>query len=118
MYCKYLNNHVLYNLSLHSCGNQAYSVYPNGTLRWISDAIENSTLNSVNSPSIHPAGYIYFIHNDDTKVITLSAKDGSLYKVYDIKQLGYLEPPILLGNQMMYLLGFKGDAIAIYTVKL
>ena len=94
-------------------------MYPNGTLRWISDAIGNSTLNSVNSPSVHPGGYIYFIHNDDSKVVALSAKDGSLHKAYDIAEpLGFLEPPILLGNQMMYLIGFKGSAIAIYTVKL
>ena len=103
----------------YSCGNRGYSIYPNGTLRWISNAIGNGTLNSVNSPSVHPAGHIYFIHNDDTKVVALSAKDGSLHKVYDItEQLGFLEPPVLLGDQMMYLLGFKGNAIAIYTVKL
>ena len=102
-----------------SCGNQVYSMFPNGTLRWISKAIGNGTLNSVNSPSVHPAGHIYFIHNDDTRVVALSAKDGSLYKVYSLtEQLGFLEPPILLGNEMMYLLGFKGSTIAIYTVKL
>lgn len=95
-----------------------FSIFPNGSLRWISKAIGNATQNSVTTPSIHPDGYVYYIHNNQTKVVVLSTKDGSLHKEYNVVELGYLEPPILLGREVMYLLGFQGSSIVIYPVKL
>ena len=108
----------------HSCGNQIFSIYPNGTLKWISPPIGKYVWNfATNSPSIHPNGYIYAIHNDCTKVIAVKSKDGSLYQVYNIPDpLGFFEPPILLGQEMMYLIGFVNtsvdDSISIYPMKL
>ena len=69
-------------------------------------------------PSIHPDGYTYFIHQNGTVVYRLLTKDGTLDKTYSVPQLGYFEPPIIVGTKFMYLIGFNGSAVTILPFEL
>ena len=94
-----------------SCGNKVYSVNADGSLRWISKEYGPTPPNYgvLPSPSIHPKGYVFIIHYNHTIVLAFSTVDGSLYKSYDIPHLLYLEPPILVGDALMYLMGYSAS---------
>ena len=62
------------------------------------------------SPSLHPKGLVYFIHSNESVLISLCIQDGSLHKMYDIASLGYLEPPIIVGDNLVYLFGFTDSS--------
>lgn len=87
-------------------------------MRWLSNKFGNSTLGSVTPPSIHPDGFVYFIHQNGTVVYRLATKDGSLNKTYSVPELGYFEPPILVGSKFVYVVGFEGSAVVIVPVEL
>ena len=117
------------SIFLLSCGNQVFSIFPNGSLRWISPATANAASTRILSPSIHPDGYVYYFHNvvdhennATIQVLALSTKDGSLHKKYNIRQTYYIEPPILLGRRVMYLVGISSldpiETFVIYSVEL
>ena len=78
------------------------------------------SLGSTPSPSLHPKGIVYFIYSNATAsfITSLSTKDGSRIKEYSVVQLGYLEPPIIVGDSFMYLVGFLGSAIQMYPLLL
>ena len=95
-----------------------FSLTSNGSLRWLSNKFGHSTLGSVTPPSVHPHGYTYFIHQNGTVVYRLLTKDGTLDKAYVVPELGYFEPPILVGTQFMFLIGFNGNAVTILPVEL
>ena len=101
-----------------SCGNQVFSLFPNGYLRWASHKFGNSSRGITVSPSIHPLGKIFFIHDNQKEVYQMDIDDGRNVKVYQVPELGYLEPPLLLGDVMMYIMGFNGSAITILTLKI
>ena len=63
--------------------------------------------------------------NDVTRqVLALSTRDGSLHKKYDVLQqyYMYIEPPILLGSEVMYLVAItivqQRFIFVIYSVEL
>ena len=99
-----------------NCGNQVISLDKKGNLRWASKIFGNATANSVTSPSLHPSGVLYFIHNNHTSLIALSTSTGDLVGSYNIENLGYLEPPILLGDSFIYLIGIFGNSIRVYSI--
>ena len=99
-----------------SCGNQAYSVYPNGSLRWISEVYGEPNPYFSISPSLHPGGLLYFIHSNESVLIALSTQDGLLHKWYEITSLPYFEPPIIVGDSMIYLFGFAESSIVMYPL--
>lgn len=100
----------------YSCGNQVYSVYPNGSLRWISEVYGEPNRYFSISPSLHPRGILYFIHSNESALIALSTQDGSFHKLYEIVPLPYLEPPIIVGDSMIYLFGFVDSSIVMYPL--
>ena len=61
-------------------------------------------------------------NNATIQVLALSTKDGSLHKKYNIRQTYYIEPPILLGRRVMYLVGINSldpiETFVIYSVEL
>eukprot|EP00731_Ephydatia_muelleri_P034084 Em0047g3a len=103
----------IYGYAYYSCGNQAYSVYPNGSLRWISEVYGEPNPYFSISPSLHPGGLLYFIHSNESVLIALSTQDGLLHKWYEITSLPYFEPPIIVGDSMIYLFGFAESSIVI-----
>lgn len=109
--------------SSHSCGNRVYSVNADGSLRWISKEYGSTPPNYgiLLPPAIHPKGYVFIIHYNHTTVLAFSTDDGSLYQSYEVPHLLYLEPPILLGNALMYLMGYttaENPDSVIYAVKI
>ena len=93
-----------------------FSIFPNGSLRWITPATANASSDRIISPSIHPDGYVYYVYsvvdhdNEVTRqVLALSTRDGSLHKKYNVLQryYMYIEPPILLGSEVMYLVAIR-----------
>jgi hypothetical protein len=102
----------------YNCGNQVISLDKIGNLRWSSAEFGNATANSVTSLSIHPHGIVYFIHNNHTMMAALSTSSGRLIRSYSIENLGYLEPPILLGDSFVYLVGLFGNSVRIHSVEM
>lgn len=89
-----------------SCGNQMFSLNSKGKKRWASPIFGSKKNNTCGgwSPSLHPKGYVYFIHSNKTVMFSLSTADGSVANIYkgstNTSQFTY--PPILVGEKFMY----------------
>ena len=59
---------------------------------------------------------MYFFHSDGGALLALSTQDGLLHKRYEITPLSYYEPPLIVGNSMIYLFGFAGNSIVMYPL--
>ena len=88
----------------YSCGNQVYSVDANGNKRWSSKIFGSETYNTCDAynPSIHPSGYVYFVHSKNTEMYALSTKDGSLVSTYTAEDRIFISPPALVGKELLY----------------
>ena len=92
--------------SYFSCGNQVYSIDSKGNKRWFSSIFgkeKNNTCGSW-SPSLHPKGFVYFIHSNKTVMYSLSTTDGSVASIYkgSTNTTQFTYPPILVGEKFFY----------------
>ena len=102
----------------YNCGNRLFSVDAQGRLRWVSAPLGNATLNSVTSPAVHRSGFVFFIHNDHSTLYALSSSTGELLYTYRIPVLGYTEPPMLLGDAIIYLSGLSDNSVCVYSLRM
>ncbi len=105
-----------------SCGNQMFSVFPNGNIRWKSKFFGNNPnpweipVTVAITPSLHPDDRVYFINSNHTTLFALATKDGSLVKSFNIthQDFYYVQLPIVVGKKFLYLLRFSIDGFPYY----
>ena len=101
-------------LILYSCGNQIFSVYSNGSLRWKSKVFGKQELPPHINPAIHPDGTIFYVTMNGTTIIAFSALDGTIIKSYSGREdVETVQPPILVGDKYMYIAGRNVDSSAV-----
>ena len=87
---------------------------PDGKLRWRSAVYGYQDLPSHLPVSIHPDGTVYYITINQTSILALSSQDGSLIKSYTgRKDVSIIQPPILVGNDYMYIVGIAPHSTAV-----
>lgn len=98
----------------YNCGNQIFSVYSNGSLRWKSKVFGKQELPPHINPAIHPDGTIFYVTINGTTIVTFSAVDGTIIKTYSGREdVEMVQPPILVGDKYMYIAGRNVDSSAV-----
>lgn len=103
----------------NSCEAQVFSLYPNGTLRWLSEVFGSCTSGTggLAVDSVHKSLYFYYC---DNRLVKLSSEDGSVKDIYDlIPQLDTtVDPVILVGSKFAWRFGYTLNDFVIHTVVL